>query len=163
MDSLLSLEDLVGEKIELPKCEVWEVYDNPDFLNVCAYCKHHDRPLDPYYGDVWGHNCCHPDNWTEKIQQVRNETFEESIIQCSGFEHVKTGDGKYQKYLLSKAWKAKAAKRMRMDDHRCVRCGSAKNLAVHHITYDRLFCEPMDDLITVCNNCHKKIHENDLA
>jgi hypothetical protein len=29
---------------------------------------------------------------------------------------------------------------------------------VHHITYERIYAEDLDDLITVCNRCHEKVH-----
>jgi predicted HNH restriction endonuclease len=40
-------------------------------------------------------------------------------------------------------------------------CRSAKNLSVHHITYENIGFEKMDDLISVCKECHKKLHEHD--
>ena len=69
----------------------------------------------------------------------------------------------YYDYINSPEWKERARKRMRMDRFQCSVCGTAKNLAVHHITYERLGHEDMDDLITLCKDCHAKVHENDLA
>lgn len=68
----------------------------------------------------------------------------------------------YQEYINSPEWKATSRRRMRMDGFQCAICGTAKNLAVHHITYERLGREEMDDLITLCKNCHSKVHENDI-
>lgn len=68
-------------------------------------------------------------------------------------------DKEYQKYLNSKEWKEKRQKRLEIDGYKCACCGSAKSLNVHHTTYERLYGEEMDDLITLCKDCHKAIHE----
>lgn len=45
------------------------------------------------------------------------------------------------------------------DGHKCTRCGTTKNLEIHHI---HEFCEypelvfEMNNTITLCHNCHKK-------
>lgn len=42
-------------------------------------------------------------------------------------------------------------------------CGSGTNLNVHHISYEHLDTyDEIDDLITLCRDCHKKVHERDL-
>ena len=69
----------------------------------------------------------------------------------------------YHEYMESDEWKAVRGKRMKLDHFQCTMCGTAKNLTVHHITYDRLGREDMDDLITLCKGCHAKVHENDIA
>lgn len=67
-------------------------------------------------------------------------------------------DEKYKKYLASDEWKAKRDERMRMDRYLCTDCGSPWNLVVHHIRYDNVYHEKMDDLATLCRRCHKAIH-----
>lgn len=43
-------------------------------------------------------------------------------------------------------------------------CGSGTNLQVHHICYDTLSTEAeIDDLVTLCHDCHQKVHAADLA
>jgi len=37
-------------------------------------------------------------------------------------------------------------------------CKSKDRLEVHHLTYERMTHERIDDLITVCHKCHSKIH-----
>jgi len=70
---------------------------------------------------------------------------------------------KYEDYIVSKEWEAKRKERIKRDHYQCAMCGTAKNLQVHHITYERLGHEELDDLITLCKDCHAKVHENDLA
>jgi len=47
-------------------------------------------------------------------------------------------------------WKIK-----KRDGYRCAECGSKENLCIHHIDYDKSNCD-MDNLITLCRNCHQK-------
>ena len=65
----------------------------------------------------------------------------------------------YDEYINSVEWEEKRQLRLRMDGFRCHKCGSAINLQVHHITYERLGNELMGDLITLCRNCHKRLHD----
>jgi 5-methylcytosine-specific restriction endonuclease McrA len=46
------------------------------------------------------------------------------------------------------------------DGYKCHKCGNEKNIQCHHLTYENLFHEEkhLDDLITLCKKCHKKIH-----
>ena len=46
----------------------------------------------------------------------------------------------------------------RRDGFKCVICGKAKNLNVHHITYENLGAEKVSDLVTLCRDCHEDIH-----
>lgn len=67
----------------------------------------------------------------------------------------------YHDYMATKSWEEKKIERLKHDGYQCQICGSGKNLTVHHITYDRLGAEDLDDIITVCKTCHDKIHAHD--
>lgn len=69
----------------------------------------------------------------------------------------------YHAYLNTEQWHRLKRQRILFDRLQCAMCGTAKNLQVHHITYERLGREELDDLITLCKECHAKVHENDLA
>lgn len=43
-------------------------------------------------------------------------------------------------------------------NHKCVICGSEENLNVHHKTYKNKGRETFNDVILVCQNCHRMIH-----
>jgi len=64
----------------------------------------------------------------------------------------------YKEYLTSDAWKAKRKAVLIRDGLRCQLCGHDKNLHVHHITYERIYLEDLEDLITVCQRCHENVH-----
>lgn len=67
----------------------------------------------------------------------------------------------YRKYRETDKYKQKKEQVLRRDGLQCQLCGTGKNLLVHHITYRRLGNEPLEDLITLCENCHKAVHKND--
>ena len=62
-------------------------------------------------------------------------------------------------YLYSDRWKRKRAAVITRDGNRCTRCGADnKTLHVHHKTYRFIGREPLRDLITLCEDCHRKEH-----
>lgn len=65
----------------------------------------------------------------------------------------------YKNYLSSPEWKAKKLSILKRDDYKCRSCGSNILLHVHHITYKRIGKERLSDLVTVCANCHKELHD----
>ena len=60
----------------------------------------------------------------------------------------------YLKYIRSTKWAEKARQRRDLDHDTCQVCGRSAE-SVHHLTYDHLFDEPMDDLVSLCNECHQ--------
>lgn len=50
-----------------------------------------------------------------------------------------------QRYKLQRPWK-------------CFCCSSKRALHLHHITYERIKAELLDDLVPVCQEHHKQIH-----
>lgn len=69
-------------------------------------------------------------------------------------------NNKYKKYLLSKEW---AQLKVDLFDYRgriCEKCSSKYNLHVHHLTYKNIFNEEPEDLIILCDKCHKTAHGN---
>lgn len=64
----------------------------------------------------------------------------------------------YPEYIRSRQWKQRAAAMIARANFRCQRCGSPRALNVHHLTYAHLGDEWAEDLIVLCNSCHKKEH-----
>ena len=72
-------------------------------------------------------------------------------------------DFDYQRYLASREWGVlKRAVRLRaalgmecwVDDAYCERCQHNRMYAVHHLTYERIGREDLDDLVGLCKGCH---------
>lgn len=72
---------------------------------------------------------------------------------------MKTMNEEYENYLKSCTWAAIRKRRFETDDYKCVVCGKSHNLNVHHIKYGSWGHESNNDLITLCENCHRKIHD----
>ena len=66
-------------------------------------------------------------------------------------------------YFKTPQWNTIRKQVLKRDNYKCVLCSNRIPYAildVHHITYDKLFNEPLDHLITLCQKCHTKIHED---
>lgn len=66
---------------------------------------------------------------------------------------------KYQKYLMSQAWRDKRKLVLERDDNLCQSCKIKPAEEVHHLTYNNLFNEPLEDLQSLCKSCHKAVHQ----
>jgi len=64
----------------------------------------------------------------------------------------------YHEYIQCPEWKAKRADVLERDGFKCQQCSSTYMHNVHHKTYARLGNESLDDLITLCQVCHRKEH-----
>ena len=70
--------------------------------------------------------------------------------------------GDYNAYLLSDAWKIIREQALRRDGYTCKICGTGINLRVHHVNYEHLGTEQeLDDVVTLCEECHSKVHLKD--
>lgn len=64
-------------------------------------------------------------------------------------------------YMQSEKWRALKFSRLRIAQHKCESCGSFDNLNLHHVTYERLTQEELEDVAILCggiNGCHTKLH-----
>lgn len=64
---------------------------------------------------------------------------------------------RYREYLASPDWARRRERIFQRDHGACRKCG-APAADVHHVTYERLFCELDDDLISLCAGCHELEH-----
>lgn len=79
-------------------------------------------------------------------------------------QHLST----YDNLLQDERWQNKRNEILQRDKHKCSYCGSDINLQVHHKYYNKYpdgkkvnpWDYPNDALITLCNDCHKKVHKN---
>ena len=61
-------------------------------------------------------------------------------------------------YLKSDAWQRKRYLVLKRDNWRCVYCG-ARATQVHHLKYAKnIGREPIDWLVSICDECHKRKH-----
>ena len=66
----------------------------------------------------------------------------------------------YREYLRTGHWQAKRKKALKYFGHRCCGCGAEDVvLHVHHMHYEDLWREKLEDLRVVCRNCHDNAHK----
>ncbi len=71
-------------------------------------------------------------------------------LNCSDFQ---PGSDWYR-YLCRAHWRTTRIKKLLSVGEKCEQCGSTENLHVHHLRYDHLFDERMEDLRVLCCACH---------
>lgn len=64
----------------------------------------------------------------------------------------------YKKYLSSNHWKNLRERKLESSGRFCRRCGSTKNLQVHHLSYDNLADTSLNQLEVLCVSCHSREH-----
>lgn len=68
---------------------------------------------------------------------------------------------KYLSYLRSAEWQSKRSQVIARDGC-CQSCGRKKaKMHVHHLTYDRLYNELLEDLQLLCEACHVELHRRE--
>lgn len=69
----------------------------------------------------------------------------------------------YKEYIKSEEWKHKRKQVLERDKFKCRLCGAKGTeytLHIHHNSYDNLGNEPLEDLITLCKECHGIYHKS---
>ena len=93
--------------------------------------------------------------------------FKNMIVGSNNLRHKKEGivleklyRKNYRRYNQSKAWKEKRKQRIEMSkyDGKCEVCFERPMLSIHHLTYERVGNENMEDLQPICGYCHGKEH-----
>lgn len=65
----------------------------------------------------------------------------------------------YQEYLQTEHWRNKRKSALKRAKYKCQLCNNKENLQVHHNTYENRGNEKDEDLIVLCEDCHKKFHD----
>ena len=63
----------------------------------------------------------------------------------------------YQDYLHSDEWREKRNDLREICEGQCMRCGDKGRIA-HHLTYEHVLNESLDELEFLCVECHDKTH-----
>lgn len=64
----------------------------------------------------------------------------------------------HREYLQTNKWRQRRKRALERAGWRCVACGGASRLEVHHRTYVRLKKERQGDLEVLCRSCHAAKH-----
>nr|WP_314492103.1 hypothetical protein [uncultured Chryseobacterium sp.] len=101
----------------------------------------------------------------EYFERWRNEvSFDKKLVfeSVSHSNYLSSPKGTYHKYLESHEWKAKRKLVFERDENICQECKNKPAFHAHHLTYQNIFNEKLEDLISVCAECHSKIHYREL-
>lgn len=66
---------------------------------------------------------------------------------------------KYEAYIQSGRWERRKAEYYFLHEKVCWRCGVTSNIHLHHHTYVRLGNELNEDLVPLCQDCHRRVHD----
>lgn len=69
----------------------------------------------------------------------------------------------YADYLQTEHWAQVRKHKIAKTGRQCEKCGRTGNVDVHHLTYERLGEELMEDLQVLCPICHKQVHGLELT
>ena len=69
----------------------------------------------------------------------------------------------YPKYLTTVHWYAFRQMALKAADYQCQNCGARYGLEVHHLTYERLGREKLEDVVVLCDACHNDKHNKNAA
>jgi len=116
----------------------------------------------------------HPNiRWVPLPRDARNvlggyvEMLERILTDCPACEHSShpTHDRlfelqtmPYGEYLRTPEWQQARRAKLNQVGNQCRRCGGERNLHVHHLTYDHLGHEWLDELAVLCRMCHQQTH-----
>jgi hypothetical protein len=65
----------------------------------------------------------------------------------------------YKEYLQTKHWNATRGMALKTKHYECERCrAKGIKLCVHHLRYDNVGMEPLEDLMVLCEKCHHVAH-----
>jgi hypothetical protein len=64
----------------------------------------------------------------------------------------------HREYMRSDWWRARRASYYATHPRRCRACGSARDLNLHHLSYENVYGEPDEDLMPLCETCHAFVH-----
>jgi len=87
----------------------------------------------------------------------RSEIYE--IARRKSNEEYELKRSEYHEYLQSEEWKKIRIERLEHDEYVCQLCGEEANTA-HHLNYENIYHETIEDLVSVCKPCHDYIHSN---
>jgi hypothetical protein len=63
----------------------------------------------------------------------------------------------YVRYRQSQRWRTLALAVQMRAKGKCEICRRANGAECAHLTYERIFHEPIDDLLWVCQKCHREL------
>jgi 5-methylcytosine-specific restriction endonuclease McrA len=102
-------------------------------------------------------------DYTWPYNEYSFEYLKENLDYCE-FDTINDTGYSYQQLLRTYPWSLRRLEIILLSSLKCSRCGTLENLEVHHKVYVNNLAPwnyHIDDLITLCRNCHQEIHDNE--
>jgi 5-methylcytosine-specific restriction endonuclease McrA len=81
------------------------------------------------------------------------------LVRYMKSNHIRMNKEIYRSYRTSNHWNNIRIKKYNLSGIVCSECGAVSKLEVHHLSYDNLGNEDIEnDLIVLCRKCHEKQH-----
>lgn len=90
-----------------------------------------------------------------------NEKLRECYYENNSVKYENYKDIDYDKYIVSDKWYQKRPEIFELKGEKCAICGKDHSLDIHHLSYDTLGHEEINnyaDVVPLCRHCHEKIH-----
>ena len=139
-------------------------YDGDSDILLCPECGDVDTHLDsvrPYYEDD-GRLCIKLNFYCECGHKFSIDFEQHEGITYLETSLIKGEFNDYHTYINSDEWREKRNEVIAIKGANCTICGCPHSLRVLHLNYDSLYREEenhFEDLIVLCDSCHKKLHE----
>jgi len=65
---------------------------------------------------------------------------------------------RYEEYMQSREWQISLELLLCEHGKKCDLCPRTYELQVHHLNYERLGCERIEDVMVLCVRCHNDLH-----
>jgi 5-methylcytosine-specific restriction endonuclease McrA len=126
----------------------------------CGGCQNRNKPLSSKkFGDKIRSEFSN--SRFEEFKENKENERQELTTNKAEYRRRNSKRYKYYEYLTSDKWKILREKVKERDEYLCQECKIEKAEEVHHLNYDNIFNEKLSDLISVCTECHKKIHQTE--
>jgi len=116
-----------------------------------------DRNCRAYFDEDYRDAVSYDDAITQRLAAAKRDFYSIHLPRLAAEQSDRWWDW-YNKYLSCADWKALRQSVFARDNFKCQRCGDAAQ-QVHHLTYERVGYEDLDDLVSVCEDCHETVHQ----
>jgi len=93
-----------------------------------------------------------PEPWNKRRRKAARSS------QPVDWRSIQDDREKYAAYLCSREWSVKREAVRKRSNGTCERCKLLPMDHVHHLTYERKYCEGLEDLQASCKACHEFTH-----
>ena len=102
----------------------------------------------------------------DKYHEERGNKYSSRLRELSDLQrewNKKEWLDEHNSYLRSEQWRDKREQALIRDNYLCQACLCARATEVHHLSYAHWRNEPLFELVSICNDCHKLITKLDNA